>query len=92
VDGAPNEWDEWLDRRFGRHESVDEFIGLSEAQARDAAAASGIERMRVIVLDRPREEGKFYRLTTDRNATRLNLAIVGDQVIRAAVEYQTSRS
>lgn len=84
VDGALNEWNQWLDRRFGRHESVDEFIGLSEAQARDTAAASDIDRVRVIVLDRPREEGKYYRLTTDRNATRLNLAVVGDQVIRAA--------
>jgi hypothetical protein len=84
VDGAPDEWNEWLDRRFGRHESVTEFIGLSEAQARGAAAASGIDRVRVIILDRPREHGRHYRLTTDRNATRLTVAIVDDEVIRAA--------
>jgi hypothetical protein len=84
VDRDPSDWNGWLEHRFGRHQSVTEFVGLSEAQARDAATALGVEKVRVIVLDRPREEGKHYRLSADRRPARLNLAIVEGRVVRAA--------
>jgi hypothetical protein len=44
VDRDPSDWNGWLEHRFGGHEPVTEFVGLSEAQARDAATASGVER------------------------------------------------
>jgi hypothetical protein len=84
VDRDPSDWNGWLEHRFGGHEPVTEFVGLSEAQARDAATASGVEKVRVIVMDRPREDGNYYRLSADRRPARLNLAIVGGRVVRAA--------
>ena len=84
ADGEPNEWIEWLERHFGRHEQLAEFIGLPEAQARNAAASSGVTDVRMIVLDRPREDGKFYSLSADHRSARLNLAVIGGRVVRAA--------
>jgi hypothetical protein len=63
---------------------VTEFVGLSEAQARDAATTLGVEKVRVIVLDCARGEGKHYRLSADLRPARLNLAIVEGRVVRAA--------
>ena len=76
---------EWLERSsFARHELVAEFVGLSEVEAKYAAATSGISDVRTLVLDRPAGEGKYYRMTADRRMTRLNLAVVGGRVVRAA--------
>jgi hypothetical protein len=85
VDKNPNEWNMWLESSsFARHLPVKDFVGLSEVEAKDAAAALGISRVRTIVLDRPVEKGVYRRLTTDRRPARLNLTVVSGRVVRAA--------
>jgi hypothetical protein len=80
----PSQSDSWLEHWFGHHEAVTEFVGLSEAHANDVAAASGVANVRVIVFDRPQEDGEYRRLSADRRPARLNLAILGGRVVRAA--------
>jgi hypothetical protein len=48
----------WLEHSsFSRHESVKEYVGLSVDEAEVSATGAGVSEVRVMVLDRPAEEG-----------------------------------
>jgi hypothetical protein len=72
----------WLSRTFDRHTPVREYLGLTKSLAERAAAEAGIKDVRVVVLDEQIRGNRVFH--SDARTGRLNLAVVGGKVVRAA--------